>query len=490
MSTPKKYRLLLIVLLSPLLFINVRDSHDWGDDFAQYLIQARNLVEFKLQTANGLIVDKESPEYAVAAYPVGFPLLLAPVYFISGLEIRPFLSLISLFLVSAGMLCFSFFRNKSGEAISLLIVLLFCFNPQVLELKKQILSEIPFLCFICLLMVWRESDDFRKKHAWLITGAILAGTVSIRLAGVAVVAGYILFELFIAVKNRTSIQKNIFTLSLSLLFAALLFTLLHVVLFPANQGDVMGFYAREFYSHSLSLKHNLVHYYEIAGNIFPLFSWRIPSAWILISLLGWVIKLFRNPSLPEFILPLYLLLMLHYPYSAGGSRFLVPVLPLLIYYTGYAIEMTFVFRKAVSKKVVSAVYLTLLIGCVPSLGRTIQDQKETEEGPQKKEAIELFDYLKTYSEEIPVAFCRARLIYLYTGHASLYYNPAENTHAVYRRFARQGRLLVVAGKPIPGNVLYDSKLSEVLENHKNQYEKKWENEEFIVYEQRSGKDIY
>ena len=44
----------LIGLLLPLFYINVKDSHDWGDDFAQYFIQARNILEGRPQTDNGL----------------------------------------------------------------------------------------------------------------------------------------------------------------------------------------------------------------------------------------------------------------------------------------------------------------------------------------------------------------------------------------------------------------------------------------------------
>ena len=37
--------LILILLLLPVFFINVTDSHDWGGDFAQYISQAKNIVE-------------------------------------------------------------------------------------------------------------------------------------------------------------------------------------------------------------------------------------------------------------------------------------------------------------------------------------------------------------------------------------------------------------------------------------------------------------
>ena len=165
MNNNRRNRLLLVALLFPLFFINVKGTHDWGDDFAQYIIQSRNIIEFLPQTENGLIKPIEAPEYAVAAYPIGFPLLIAPVYYFYGMTLKPYLILISLFLVATGLLCYDYFRKRAGEFGGIMIALLFCYNPQLIELKKSILSEIPFTCSILLFLFWIETDDYRKKYS-------------------------------------------------------------------------------------------------------------------------------------------------------------------------------------------------------------------------------------------------------------------------------------------------------------------------------------
>ena len=73
------------LLCLPVLFINIKDTHDWGDDPAQYIHQAKNIVDGKPQSETGYIFNEDNfldPK----AYPVGFPLLLAPVYCFFGCD--------------------------------------------------------------------------------------------------------------------------------------------------------------------------------------------------------------------------------------------------------------------------------------------------------------------------------------------------------------------------------------------------------------------
>ena len=43
----KWYFAALFILLLPLFYINVKSTHDWGDDFAQYINEAKNIGEHK-----------------------------------------------------------------------------------------------------------------------------------------------------------------------------------------------------------------------------------------------------------------------------------------------------------------------------------------------------------------------------------------------------------------------------------------------------------
>jgi len=40
------FTILMALVLVPLFFINARNSHDWGGDFAMYIMQAINIVDY------------------------------------------------------------------------------------------------------------------------------------------------------------------------------------------------------------------------------------------------------------------------------------------------------------------------------------------------------------------------------------------------------------------------------------------------------------
>ena len=203
MNNTWRYKILIAILLVPLFFINVKTTHDWGDDFAQYLIQARNIVEGRPQTENGLIVNEKGPAYAIEAYPVGLPLLLSPIYYFSKLSIQPYNIFFSSILFLSGLFCFELFRKRTTSLVSIIITLLFCYNITTIDLKKQILSEIPFTAFLIFLLFWPELSYYRKKYSWIITGLLLALLVSIRLVALAGVIAFIIFEL-----NNPLIKAN------------------------------------------------------------------------------------------------------------------------------------------------------------------------------------------------------------------------------------------------------------------------------------------
>jgi hypothetical protein len=64
-------------------------GHWWGDDFAAYIMQAKSILAGDMDafvTANTFTVTQSSHQIGPAAYPWGYPLMLAPVYALIGLS--------------------------------------------------------------------------------------------------------------------------------------------------------------------------------------------------------------------------------------------------------------------------------------------------------------------------------------------------------------------------------------------------------------------
>src|SRR5690349_19487285 len=92
-----KYLIAALICL-PVFVINIKHSHDWGDDFAQYIHQAKNITTGTSQQQTGYIYIPEFLHLGPPTYPVGFPLLLAPVYAMFGNSVWHFDIYTSFFL--------------------------------------------------------------------------------------------------------------------------------------------------------------------------------------------------------------------------------------------------------------------------------------------------------------------------------------------------------------------------------------------------------
>src|SRR5215211_7823026 len=156
-------RLMFIVVVISLIIGagTLRRGHEWGDDFASYIMQAKSVVNgttSEFVEHNSFTIFQSSIQIGPIAYPWGYPLILTPAYIIKG--INPLaLKLPGLFFYAGFLVClYLLLTTRLTETESLLIVALFAFNPLLLQFLDQILSDIPFLFFstLSLLLMTRK----------------------------------------------------------------------------------------------------------------------------------------------------------------------------------------------------------------------------------------------------------------------------------------------------------------------------------------------
>ncbi|WP_367328316.1 hypothetical protein, partial [Lentimicrobium sp.] len=100
-----------LLLFLPLLFLNIRADHDWGDDFAQYLAQAENIARFHPMPQTGYVYNEFYPSLGPKAYPPGFPLMISAITGKYGKYIPPYNYLISVFLLATALLSVLFLKR-------------------------------------------------------------------------------------------------------------------------------------------------------------------------------------------------------------------------------------------------------------------------------------------------------------------------------------------------------------------------------------------
>src|SRR5689334_1837574 len=168
-------------------------GHEWGDDFASYIMQAESILNGTTREFvehNSFTIFESSNQIGPVAYPWGYPLLLTPIYAIEG--IHPLaLKLPGLFFFAGFLIClYLLFKNRLPQTESLLLVSLFAFNPMLIGFLDQILSDIPFLFFSTLALLLITNNKQNDLHFVLI-GVTIFFAFFIRTTGILVLGSLI-----------------------------------------------------------------------------------------------------------------------------------------------------------------------------------------------------------------------------------------------------------------------------------------------------------
>src|SRR5512147_701021 len=107
-------------------------GHEWGDDFASYILQAESIWKGETDEFvehNSFTIFQSSNQIGPVAYPWGYPLILTPVYALKG--IHPLaLKLPGLIFYGGFLVClYLLTRTRLIPMQRLLVVSLFAFNP-------------------------------------------------------------------------------------------------------------------------------------------------------------------------------------------------------------------------------------------------------------------------------------------------------------------------------------------------------------------------
>lgn len=187
--------LALIVALSSLLaYLNFTNGHNWGDDFAEYITQAKGIVEGSPQEAvafNVFTNRHSSRPLGPDAAPWGYSLFLAVIYYFRGLDLWAMKAANTLFYGLFLIACYLLFRPRLSRPVALIAVALPAFNPTMLIFQDNVLSDIPFLAVSTLTLLLIDAVISRRRTLAspildaALVGFCVYGAVMIRTQGVA-----------------------------------------------------------------------------------------------------------------------------------------------------------------------------------------------------------------------------------------------------------------------------------------------------------------
>lgn len=407
----------VIVCLLPLLFLNIKSTHDWGDDFAQYLLEARNIANGEPINTSGFV---ENPNYILGpnCYPPGLPLIIA----LSSENIIWLNVLMSFFLVCIGYFSFLLLNKWFHFTPALILSLVVVYNPLCLSFKNEILSDLPFAAFTFLFFVLYLSDN-KKKWMLVLCGFVLAYTINTRYVGWVLFMALLAeigFKLAIKYFKNHKKDKEYLIQQSWIIVSFLVFHVLFYLIFPQkiiyyDNPKVVSFFERI----SINANYN----YAILKYFFSCFdegflNYVVSYGIVFTALVGIMLFIFKPDSRKPEILVLFLLgyvasILIH-QYSDTGFRLLIPIIPLILFFATYAL---FILLAVFPYKQYIVFSLGLLVlFCYKQNAVKILFSENEIPGPYSAAAKETFDYIKNnISNEQGILFAKPRALTYFTG---------------------------------------------------------------------------
>ena len=478
---------LLFILLLPLLSLNVKDSHDWGGDFAQYIHQAKNLVEGISQDETGYVFNEDC-FIGPTAYPVGFPILLSPVYFFFGNSIYAFTFFLSVLLVLLGLLLFAFFRNYFSPLAAFSLCLIFLYNPWVLFFKGEVMAEIPFSLVLFLAVYLHLFKPFKNNLFHIILLGLLCGfLISIRSIGFSFVLALVLEAGLVVLRDKNSIAflRKMLVPALSVLT----YFLISKVLFPAQDAllpypkllDTSAF--TELFLNNISYQLEVLQDFFFTHN---LEEWRfttiITSSFLFVFfLLGLIKQCFEKIDFILLFLFVYLFVIFLFSYSGqAGFRFLFPIAPFILYFSVLGLKDLSLLTNNRKKILVLFALCVFSLQYKNAIMKIIDAKNSLIKGPQEEASIFAFEYIK---ESLPdnalIVFRKPRVLALYTDRKSFGNSPKASAEGLHQQFKEIAATHILVHQKIS-----DVAIKTYLEKHDTLWAKVWNNEQFDLYKKK------
>ena len=110
----------------------------WGDDWAQYVMHARNLLAGVPYGNIGYLFNPDAANVGPPSYPPGLPLLLVPVMAMFGMNLIALKVACFLCVVLSLPCMFKAFELDFGRSVALIATILFALHDQIFGLRNSI----------------------------------------------------------------------------------------------------------------------------------------------------------------------------------------------------------------------------------------------------------------------------------------------------------------------------------------------------------------
>lgn len=440
--------LLLVAVAGAFHLLTLRSGHGWGDDFAQYIMHARNLAEGRDYRELGVI---RNPFTIIGpdAYPPVTPLLLAPVWYFLGLNLTAMKIVMVASLCLALLVTGKAFSTYLSPLRTLSLTGVFAFSPAVWEMKDAIQSEYFYilLSYTALFLIDRhylQAVQSRRLMYALLIGVTMYLTWATREIGIILLPALVMSEVLV---TRRISRYLFIAISVFAVLAVMQTRLLepgpeHLVADETSRvldGLAMARGVQEG-SHvslmRLDLEHlgrQAVRYSEAAKDFWSrqhVLGWVVFITGGLLSVAGFLYRLARGVRVWEIYTAGYIAVLLMFG-GFQGLRYIIPLMPLYLYYLFSGLQ----WIESVAGKRLAGAMLVALLGVIAVL--YLQEYSERDFGHVRggiddPDAEELLDYLRaSTAPDALIACSKPRALTLLTGRRAITHSNSFNPSLMF-----------------------------------------------------------
>ena len=418
----------------------LRPGQHWGDDFAQYVHHARNLATGTPYAETGYIYNLHNPAIGPRSYPPGFPVLLAPLVKVFGLDFRPMKMLVVVCFVGVLLLMPQVFRRDLPTPYLVALILVMGLNPYFWDIKDDVISDIPFLFFTLLSLYCfqrvEDPDSRRRTTHAVLAGVAAYASVATRVLGVVLIPCFLLHDLL---RQRRVSRMTVATCGIAVCLAG--------VQYAAGAQD--GSYFDQLTLSATTVGRNAVAYLRAFSDIWENGYNELGRKAVFVLTAGLAVYGYRRalqlgPTVVEIFPWLYIVPVLVWP-AYQGTRFLIPLIPFYLYY-GMLGMHRLQFRAETRKRIIVA--LGAVVALVYAGKYSTMQYGPMADGVATAESVELFQFVKqeTPAEAIFV-FSRPRALALFTDRRASAPLVADDPCRLWRYVAEIGASYVITGPP-------------------------------------------
>lgn len=321
------YVVLLIIFLVPTYFIHSQKYPDWGDDFAQYVYQSQQINSPSPIYTQVLNVE----EYSSPKRSVFFSVVLSVIN--PTIEIQQYVNLISISYILAAVCFFLFLSKHFSLIISFLGSLCVFYNFLFLRLKSEVVPEFLFISLFYLVLLLLHS---KKNWIKYIIPILLALLVSVRFIGLSLLLAYAAHLLLSKENNFKEKLKEL----------VICFGVFGIVTVCVNYFFLNAIKNQEviLYGNVVLNRLNLNQFFDnvsmYSRYITLFFEQEIPywmnsimkCSIIILFIIGVIFSLKSKINTIHFAFVFYMMFLLIYPYNGDTIKYLVPIVPLFVYF--------------------------------------------------------------------------------------------------------------------------------------------------------------